>query len=1123
MARAIRNWTPVRFKRQPGGKAFVDWQTYYQAFLGDSPGRAFMDHHGPYVGGEQRQLEIINAMVSGTRVFLVSAPPGCGKSRFALELARQMERAQRSWDVRFVCHDDSAVRAELHELTGLERLVLIVDDAHECPQLVQVLAGACSAADAHSPIHLVCLTRPAGRAEVLTALGSHFSLGVPQEIDLGRPNPKLIRELIDKRIPQISPHHRDVIRRFVGDSFFATVLMCTSVGRQKTLPQTLSPKHVRDYVLHQPIVRALQGLWPPEKALRALAVYAACTPTRLGDPDIRECAVLNSGLSLSDLEVLEQRVLQAGLFQLYGRGLLRPVADRVGDLILEETCLDEHGRLTPFGQALIQQLFEQNPAAVVRNCSDIGRLLATTPSVDVLSPLVLARARALRPGDLFETSKLLQSCAPLAARQPMTIVRLVELLEAQNVLRQTPPAGELAHSDTLEVQAQSLLLAASEYDATVVPRALDYSRRLLASARGDPSSYETVHNNVSSHCRFAVGRPFVHTKAILETLQAWVTSAEGEKTQLAASLLQGFLAIEAHGFRRDDDALVPLQASVVPNDELWQLRDRALAILVLCSQHENPAVQYLAAMAVQHWAHGYGNLPADLRERWAPQLQRELQLLVENFSKLGSTTLHLPVRAAVEHQGWRWWSKGGDAFVERGGQQILAALPQGNTYAVWKALHDDTLPVMTVVPADDITSEQRREHFLTLTNPGVEYVRVRARALFDALDPLCPDFAAWSEIYTTVLRALPKHPLQPRANLYLAEFVSRHPNEAWSFVTEAAAEGSLGPILPPLMSELRVRDPLRWQTQIRQSSPGTRLFDAALRALWGASQLDPAERAMVTQGLQLDDETAVHLSARTLLNVSVPAIAPGLTEVFAAIRTRPSDEKLWELAIDAFARYSEPVLSAPPDEEPSAELRSMASEFLMLFRTSGTYLSWDHGPHTRGLATALAVFAVVVPHTLKAWMREVWSRGETTSDGMALSTTRLPEFIRLIAKSSVATAYWQKQFVEWMVEESGLASIGARGLAELCDLTEPCVAALIERVAQQPTETSLDAVGEFIRAWGSSGSRGQRADGRRGSLAALDVWVVRADLPPMVREALSRARGEIQAAGSVVIETEGKG
>ena len=102
-----------RVTRNPNSNALVGWQSYYRNFLDEAPASALVDHRGPHVGDEARQTELIEAIVAGRRAFLISAPPGCGKSRFALELARRLSRAQRAWDVRFVRHDESALREEL--------------------------------------------------------------------------------------------------------------------------------------------------------------------------------------------------------------------------------------------------------------------------------------------------------------------------------------------------------------------------------------------------------------------------------------------------------------------------------------------------------------------------------------------------------------------------------------------------------------------------------------------------------------------------------------------------------------------------------------------------------------------------------------------------------------------------------------------------------------------------------------------------------------------------------------------------------------------------------------------------------------------------------------------------
>jgi hypothetical protein len=155
------------------------------------------------------------------------------------------------------------------------------------------------------------------------------------------------------------------------------------------------------------------------------------------------------------------------------------------------------------------------------------------------------------------------------------------------------------------------------------------------------------------------------------------------------------------------------------------------------------------------------------------------------------------------------------------------------------------------------------------------------------------------------------------------------------------------------------------------------------------------------------------------------------------LRTLPADEKLWELAIEGFSRWGKPVMSAPPDEEPSSELRAVAGELLMLFRTSGSAVDWSEGSHTVSLAPALAVIAVAVPHTLKAWMREVWYQPDDSNrDGSPLSASWLAAVARLIAVSP-GKFYWQKQFFEWTSDETGLSVVGTVGLAELGDLTDP--------------------------------------------------------------------------------------
>jgi hypothetical protein len=374
-------------------------------------------------------------------------------------------------------------------------------------------------------------------------------------------------------------------------------------------------------------------------------------------------------------------------------------------------------------------------------------------------------------------------------------------------------------------------------------------------------------------------------------------------------------------------------------------------------------------------------------------------------------------------------------------------------------LHDAALPIFPIPLDESIDVQQRRERLQALIAPPAERVPDLARELFSRLDAGRNGAAAWSAMLISVVSAQPERPLQPGAHLYLAEFVRRHPTEAWSFVSEESAQSALGAILPALLAELRGQNRERWHEALQRSVPGTRLFEVELGALCAAGELDAVESALVSKGLELGDADAVHLSAQALLGASRATLGPGLAAVFAVLPRRPSDERLWELTLDAFARWGEPVLSAPEGEEVDPEVRASSGELLRLLRTFGNSLSWKSGPYTRRLTTVVAIFAVAVPHTLKSWMRELWSH---EASDLPLSTARLSEMVRLIAKSSTAS-YWQKQFIEWITQEPILAKAGASGLGVLCGLADPCVGPLVARIARQPTAPAVDALGEFLK------------------------------------------------------------
>ena len=1100
LLRPLMRWAHGRFAQQPRWLAFVSWQAYYRAYLGQDAGQALIQHTGPLVGDAARQIELINGMVAGRGPAVVSAPPGCGKSRFALELAQRLEKGGGRWQVVFVQHDESAVREELHQLTQLKRLVFVVDDAQECPELVKLLAAACAQATSSAPLHLVCLTRSTGRAPVTQAINSVFPPGAIQEVELGRPSQKLVRALIDQLLPKSSPLHRDTIERFVRQSYFGAVLVCTLLRREGRLPQSFQRQDLRDRVCREPLRDAVQGVCPIETALRALAVYAALSPVAKANVEVRELAAQLSALAPASVEILIERVVMAGLFQEYGRSRLRPIPDLLGDLILEEACLNAQGQPTPYGIQLLERLFEVDSVTTVRNCSDIGQLFGAAEDVDLVSKLILERARRVPPESKWDVMKLLRSSAPLSVRRPATMLELAGILETRGILRRRPPAAELYGIDSIEMETCALLMRTGEVDPIAVPVALRLGGDLYAAARGDLRSQEQVFELLRAYCKFEIGRNLAHARAVVNTLRAWVSESDAQTAALAASLSVRFLTLEVDGQREVGLSITFLRSALNPVPEVWAVRDEAVDTLVRGMAHADSSVQCAALDALDHYA--CEQVPPEQvpLDAWRPQLTREIEVLSAAITQRVKATKSSSLCAIAERRGWRWWTNELEP-LQHAGITILESVPESDDYRLWKSLHAHQLPARIVVPKGDFRDAQTRIEYLQSSGAlREEEVAARAGELFDELEPRYSDTAAWRALWMSVLAQSPGMPLDYKAGVVLEEFARRHPDAAWSFVNETDADGPLFALLPFLLVELGKLDRTRRSRGAERVRAGTRLEEAWLRALWGVQEPNESERALLARGLASTDPDTVHRAAAALLSAGHGERMGAFRAVFAAIAQRPTDSALWQLVIERFVHWAERVLPPRP-VEPDLGMVAVAADLLELLKTRSSSVRWGFQTHTRQLANALAILAVVQPQQLQDWMRQAWGRGEDRSsawtDESPLSGSRLSEMMRLIADSAVA-AQWVGVFVDWMRHEPKLGGFGALGLAELCTLDDTRVGELALEIGGHPTEASLKAFGEFVHH--------QKADEAFApeALALLEVWTRFPDTYARIEEAVLR-------------------
>ena len=1063
--RPIWRLTQGRLARQSEWRAFVGWQAYYASSLGADADRALVQHTGPYLGNSTPQIELIDKMMAAQGAALVSAPPGCGKSRFALELARQIERSHPRWHAVFVRHDESAVREDLHHLTQLKHVVFIVDDAHECPEIVKLLAEACAPTSAPTPLYLVCLTRSTDRARVSGAIHGVFPPGMIRQIDLGRPSLQLVRALIDQLLPQSSPHHRDTIARFVRQSYFGAVLVCSVLRREAKLPQTFQRQDLRDRICRPTLRGAADGVCPVETALRTLAVYAALAPLPKDSPDARQYAAQLSGLTPSAVDALTDRTLSAGLFQDCGPALIRPAPDLLGDLLLEAACMDAHGKPTPYGTQLLEQLLALEPAATVRNCVELGQLFGSDQDIDLLSKLLLERTQTVPAASQSDVLELLQATLPLAARRPATAIEVARIMEARGIVRRSPPAAELFSANSIEMHVCALLMAAGEMDSAAVPVALGLARRLYTAAREDARSRERVLGLLKTCCRFERGRSVAHAQAVVDALRAAVSESDVEAAALSAALSAQFLTLEVEGRHDEEHPTGPSRTPLHPVPEIWAVRDGVVDTLSRGMTHGDATVQCVVVGSLERYAEFQGTPDRIWSDRWSPQLAREAEQLSAALIKLAQEpTTALPVSAAAERQGWQWWAQEQDV-LHRAGAAILRAIPNSDAHRLWKSLYAPRLPVRTALPEPTPTgSQDRLQYVRALAAAREEDVAGQASRLLDSLDLRSADIGAWRALWLRVLDQSPRMPLHPHADVLVGEFARRYPEVAWSFVNPKDAEGPFFTMLPFLLVELGKQDRSRRSTEARHVPHGSRLEETWLRALSSTTDFDEPERALLARGLESADPEAVRRAADTLLAAGSADQLTAFRNVFTVIARLPADSGLWELALQRFVSWAEVVLP-PRLGKPTDEMARIAAELVALLQTHGSHLRWGFQRHTRQLPNALAIAAVLCPRPLREWMQRDWGQAEAEggrwSDESPLSVDRLPEIMRLIVDSPAA-AQWTETFLDWMRRDSRLAGIGALGLAELCSLDDTRVGELAQTIRAQPTDAAQKALAEFV-------------------------------------------------------------
>lgn len=360
--------------------------------------------------------------------------------------------------------------------------------------------------------------------------------------------------------------------------------------------------------------------------------------------------------------------------------------------------------------------------------------------------------------------------------------------------------------------------------------------------------------------------------------------------------------------------------------------------------HGDANVQCTAIGSLERYAARQGTPDQAWSDRWLPQWAKETAALSAALGELTKATTHLPVVAAAELQGWRWWARQQDV-LQRAGAAILQAIPDTDAYRLWKLLYAPWLPVHATLPEPaPAQPHERLQHIQGFSAAREEESVAEARRLFDGLNPRHPDAGAWRALWLGVLEQSPGIALDAHAGVVIGEFARGHAEVAWSFINQADAQGPLFAILPFLLTELGKLDHTRRSNEARTVPAGTRLEEAWLRALSFTSDFDEPERAILARGLESTDSDTVHHAADALLAAGGNDPSTAFLRVFRVIAHRPADGALWELALGRFVNWAEVVLP-PRSGEPTDGMARVADELIHLLQRESSHLRWGFQTH----------------------------------------------------------------------------------------------------------------------------------------------------------------------------------
>lgn len=620
---------------------------------------------------------------------------GIGKTRLLRAVAGKVENPK--YDVRFL-GSSKEIKPEHFELLPVEdKLLVIIDDAHERTDIAEIIAGVRRVA---AEAKILLSLRPYGITQLIYDLKRvqlHTTEIPTWEVeDLKYDDAvKLVNEVLGKDFGA------GVTRRLAHISVDCPLIAV--VGAELIKRGSLDPHRVeKDDNIRAEILRAFQDALvtaplggDPEHRRKILNTVSILQPVHIKDEEFQKALSKLTGFGFDEILPHINSLEDAGVLLRRGQSL-RIVPDLLGDAILTDACYDSRSGMTKgFIESAREGLNGKPLQHVFTNASRVDWQIRQEASgyTSLVDSLWSGLEKEFKLGGIrarYNLVKLIQKVAYFQPDRALAIARLaiedpaIELETTDDLLARIYPPD---YKDVLHEISPILKNVAYNYD--YLPQALDLLWKLAQGDKRETNPHPDHPIRVLKDLAgYETGKPPLFNEAIFEVCKKWLEQSEGELAHSPFEVLERLLATEGAD-NYSEGLTLNIRPYGVRAEVVRELRNKVvdLAIEEAKSSDLRRAIRAVEALdsGLDYPSGLYGREVGEKeRDTWTPLFVDTMQKLKQLVSDVSlDPTIGIAIRRALQ-----WHTDYSRTGTKKAAKEVVAAIPKDDAHQLSLLLFD---------------------------------------------------------------------------------------------------------------------------------------------------------------------------------------------------------------------------------------------------------------------------------------------------------------------------------------------------------------------------------------------------------------------------------------------------